>query len=153
MVGRQLGQFLRLADAGQVAVLLPVLHLLPHFDAGGGLAAGQSLGVQGLVGAEPVESLLAQSGKFLVIELGGVLALASVGQGRAKGGVVAMTGREIVGELGIGGEGVGVQARSRAIPFLDRAQLRQGESRIMVPSWSSPRMSSATAPLRVGSMT
>ena len=75
----KLGQGGFVAEAGEVGVLLPVLHHPSELGTVGGLAALQLLGTQGQVGAEPVEGLLAQAGPLLVVELGGVLALAGGG--------------------------------------------------------------------------
>ena len=75
----QLGQGGFVAEAGEVAVLLPVLHHPLYLGTVVGLAALQLFGTQGQVGAEPVEALLPQAGSFLVVELGGVLALAGGG--------------------------------------------------------------------------
>ena len=108
-VGWKLGQFLGITDAGQVAVLLPVLHLLQHFGAVGGLAARQLLGSQGQVGAQRVAGLSPQAGLCRVIELGGVLALPRGGQRRGPGGVVMQVA--VAGRLG--GETFGRLAQRR----------------------------------------
>jgi hypothetical protein len=68
------------------------------------------LAVQHQVGAEPVEGLLAQASLFLVVERGGVLALPGGGLRGVAGGVVAVVGRQVVGQFGVGGEGGGIQA-------------------------------------------
>ena len=69
LVGRQLGDGVRVADAGEVGVLLPVLERLP--DAAVVLGVFGELGPGGEVGAEPGEGLLAEAGVPLLVELGG----------------------------------------------------------------------------------
>ncbi len=67
-------------------------------------------GAQSQVGAEPVEGLLPLSYSLNVFELGRVLALGGGGQRGGTGGVVAVCGLQVVGQLGVGGEGGVVQA-------------------------------------------
>jgi hypothetical protein len=67
--------------------------------------------MQGQIGAEPGEGLLAVAGLFRVVEPGGVLALAGSGQRADAGRVVAVPALQVVGQLGVGGKKVQVQAR------------------------------------------
>ena len=119
---------LGIADADEVGVLLPALHSPVDRGAGNEIGTLKLLGVQGQVGAQPVEGLLAQAGALLVVELGRVLALAGGGQRGEAGGVVAVSGLEVVGQLGVGGEGGGVQAGRRVVELLDLAPLGQAEA-------------------------
>src|SRR5262249_58646767 len=91
----------------------------------GGFVALELPGVQGQVGAQPVEGLLPQTHSLLVIELSGVLALAGGGQRRAAGGVVAEMGLPVVGQFGVGGEAGGVQGGRGVVWLLGRADDRR----------------------------
>ena len=111
---------------------------LLHLGAVGGLAGLQLLGPQGQVGAEPVEGLLPQARSLLVVELGRVLALAGGGQRGEAGGVVAVPGLQVVGQLGVGGEGGGVQAGRRRVELLALADTGQTQAFLGVLGWNSP---------------
>src|SRR5262249_42458642 len=100
LFGQQLPPCRLVADVGPGGILLPVLHPLLHQRAGLGCAAAAQLRVNSQVGAKPVVGLLAEAGPFLVIEPGGVFPLASGGQRRATGGVVAVLCPEVVGQSG-----------------------------------------------------
>src|SRR5262249_13817342 len=71
---RELGDGIRLAQAGEVGVSLPVPERVLHLPAVFRLAALQSLRPQGQVGPQPPQCLLAPAGAFLVVEFGCILA-------------------------------------------------------------------------------
>jgi hypothetical protein len=72
------------------------------------------------VGAQPVEGLFVQARALAVVELRGVLAAPGGGEDGADGGGVAMTGAEVLGKLGIGGEGVDVELDGCVVKVLGR---------------------------------
>ena len=109
LLGWQFRQGRRVADAGQVAVLLRVHQMRWNLSRSAAEPPSRCLFRAGQVGTEPVEGLLSQPGLFRIVELRGVLPLACGGQRRLTSGVIAVKGSEIVGQLGVGGEGVGVQ--------------------------------------------
>ena len=124
----ELGESSRVADAGEVGVLLPVLHLLPYAGAVNGLAIIELLGAPGQFSAEPAEGLLSQAGPLGLVKRGGVLTLAGSGERREAGGVVAMGCRLVVGQFGVGGEGVAEKAGGGVVPFLDSAPFGQAQA-------------------------
>jgi len=75
-------------------------------------------GVDGQVGPQPVERLLAEAGTFLVIEFVGVRALARGSQGSGTGGVVTVLCIQVFGQLRLGGEGIGEETDSGSVTFL-----------------------------------
>src|SRR5262249_5445429 len=100
---RQLLQRLLVTDACQVGVLLPVRQGLPRLLALPGRPLDR-LGPEGEVGLQPAQRLLAQPGPLLVAELAGILALACAGQGGGAGGVVAVAGPQVTGQVRLLGE-------------------------------------------------
>src|SRR2546425_482765 len=76
------------ADTGEVAVRLPVPHLLPDRGVDPRVALVEQLAPVGQVGAEPVEGLPAPACTLLGVELVGILALTATGPGGPAGGVV-----------------------------------------------------------------
>ena len=68
-----------------------------------------------------------QASALRVVELGRVLALAGGGQRGEAGGVVAVVGPQVVGQLGVGGEGGGVQAGRGVVQFLALADTGQAQ--------------------------
>ena len=94
LVRREFGQDRRVADAGQVGVLLPVTQGSHDGRSGLGRAGVDAAAPGGQVGLQPVEGLLAQAGALVVVELGRVFALAGGGQrGKASGVVAVVVGR------------------------------------------------------------
>ena len=104
---------------------MPVRQHPLHRGAVGGLAGLQLLGPQGQVGAQPVAGLLPQAGSPRVVELGRIVALSGGGQRCVASGVVAVSGFQVVGQLGVGGEGGGVQVDRHQGELLDLAPLGQ----------------------------
>ena len=83
---------------------------------------------QGQIGAEPVAGLTPQARPLLVVELGCVLAVAGSGQRCVAGGVVAVPGPEVVGQLGVGREGGGVQLGGLLVELLAMADIGQTQA-------------------------
>src|SRR5262249_43568247 len=86
---REPGEGIFVADAGKVAVDLPVPQLLPDLGVGRCVPALEHLVPPGEVLAEPFEGLAAPEGPFLVVQLVRVLALTATRQRGGTGGVVA----------------------------------------------------------------
>ena len=93
---------------------------------------------------------LAQACRSRVVELGGVLALAGGGQRGEAGGVVAVPGFQVVGQLGVGGEGGGVQAGRGVMELLGLADTGQANtlsslalSGLELPPWRAGEPSRA----------
>ena len=90
------------ADAGQVGVGLPVAERLADEGLVRGLAGFGLLGPQGQVGLEPDAGLVAPGSLRLFVERRLVDPLAGARQRRGAGGVVAVGGFPVLGQLGVG---------------------------------------------------
>ena len=106
------GQGLGVADAGEVAVLLPVAQGLGDGRACLGRAGFEELGPGGELGLQPPDGLAAQLRLRRVVGRRIVLALPGGGQGGGAGGVVAVLGLAIVAELRVAGQRLGEEAGS-----------------------------------------
>src|SRR6516225_7624560 len=93
---RKFGQRLLVTDAGQTSVLLPVLESQPHQRPIFWFAGIQQSNIDGQVGSQPFDGLLAQTSTFLVIEWEGLLDLTVGGQNGGTGGLVAADSCQVV---------------------------------------------------------
>ena len=84
------------------------------------------------MGAEPVEGLTAQASALRVVEPGGIFALAGGGEHGDEGGVVAVVRFQVIGQLGVGGEGGGVEAGRACDRVSCSGRSRPGPN---VPRW------------------
>src|SRR5262249_30594189 len=112
--------------SGQVGVLLPVTQGLPEERPSLGRTGVEELAQRPQVGLEPVAGLTAVLRLRRVVEFGGVNPLAGASERGVTGGVVAVAGLQVVGQLGVAGEDVGGQTRGGSVELLDLADTDQG---------------------------
>ena len=111
----QLGQLVLVADAGEVGVSLPVLEGGRDLGLHDGRTGVEELGPRGEFGLEPFAGLSAELGLGGVIGRRIVLALAGRGERGGAGGVVAVSGFAVVGELGVMLQCLGVEPGRRQV--------------------------------------
>src|SRR5262249_4750272 len=99
LVRRQLGDGVRVADAGEVRVCLPAMERLA--DAGVLLGIIGELGPCGEVGAEPIHGLNAQAGALLDLKFGSISGVSSRAQSGAARRIVAVWPAQILSEFWI----------------------------------------------------
>src|SRR5205823_5397133 len=116
----QLGQGRRTADAGEIRVLLPVLHSFTYHGAGLVGLFVQQAAIRGQVGPQPVEGLTAEASTLPDMALSRVFALTTTGQGGSAGGVVAGTVLQVVSQLGLLGKSIGVETGRGGVERLAR---------------------------------
>jgi hypothetical protein len=96
----QLGQGRFAPDAGEIRVLLPVLHRLQHGGTGFAGPAFQLLASGREVCAKLVECLATQRGAGFVVQRIGVLAFSAARQGCGAGGVLVIRIAQGIGPRG-----------------------------------------------------
>src|SRR5262249_53735744 len=117
-----LGQLLQgvAAHAGEILVLLPVLHPFAYRGADLVGLLLQQPAIRGQIGPQPVQGLLAQAAALFHIERVGVLALATPREGSGAGGVIAELSVQVVGQLRLLGESLPVEASGGRVLLLVR---------------------------------
>ena len=133
LVFRQLGQFLFIADAGEVGVFLPVLKGRRDLRLHLCRAGIEDLGPSGKLGLEPFTSLAAELGLGGVIGRRLVLAVTRARQRGGAGGVVAMLGLVIVGTARFGRERLGPEPGGGGMQRFVVGTLGQLETLAVVP--------------------
>ena len=124
----ELGQGLGVSDAGEVAILLPVIEGLGDERAGLGRAGFEELRPGGELGLQPADRLLSELRPGGLIGRRVVLALPGCGQRRGAGGVVAVLGPAVVAELRVGFEGLGPEPGGGGVTFRVVAHLGQNQA-------------------------
>src|SRR5262249_33471734 len=110
-LGWQPRQRRHVAEAGQVAVLLPVPQSLTGPSVGLRVPVAERLAPPGDALAEPVECLPAPAGAFLVVQPPRVLALTATRQRGGAGGVVARASRDVFSAFWVRAENVAAELR------------------------------------------
>jgi hypothetical protein len=118
---KKLAQGVLAANAGQIAVVLPVPHRLHHLRPDLVRILGEFLPPSGQIAPWRVQHLLAQACLFLGVELRHVLALAAGCQGLGAGSVVTVAGPQ-VGEPLVCGKGLGEPAGRGVVLLVHQAQ-------------------------------
>ena len=120
-----LGEFRQpglVAQAGEVGIVLPVLQRLRAPRRDFGLAAVERPGPGGQLVLEPAEGLAAELGPRGLIGRRIVLPLTAAGQRGGAGGVVAVLGLAIVGQLGVGLERLGEEPGRGGVELASRSR-------------------------------
>src|SRR5262249_5100852 len=109
-VRRQSRQCLRIAYAGQRGLPPPALHLLLNVPPVRAAVAFQPFSVQAQVRPQPFAGLRAPAGALLLVEPGGVLALAAAGPGGTAGSAVPVRRLQLLLVLTRGRENCRIEA-------------------------------------------
>ncbi len=115
-------QGVRVAEPGQVGVVPPRRQRLLSLDAVRCRAGVYLFGPGGQIESQPIARLFAQSRTLRLPEPDRVVPMTAASQGGGAGGVEAVTGAEVFGQLGCGCERLGIEASGRGVVVLDEAE-------------------------------